>query len=405
MAAQTGSIAGPSPRLTQRPRLNARALVSLIRETLSEWSEDKAPRLGAALAYYTVFSIAPLLVIAVAVAGLLFDPAEAERALLGQLGGLVGASGADLIGEMLAATRKPGAGILASILGIVGLLLGAMGAFGQLQDALNTIWEVKPKEGRGLRGLIHDRLLSLSMVVTVGFLLMVSLVVSTVLAAVGTFVGGWLPESVLLLNIVNFLLSLIVITVLFALLFKYVPDVKMAWNDVWLGAAVTAVLFTIGKTAIGLYLGNAAVTSSYGAAGSLVVLLLWVYYSTQILFLGAEFTQVYANQFGSRVAPADNAVAVGEAARKEEGLERDPKSTGPAPATAPLDPDLDTLPVVGPFVALKRDGEPQPVVGRALPAREPSGSVWAALVTFLGGLGFGLIMSLQYKPGRSRRRH
>ena len=392
----------------QRSRLTAWALLSLVRETWSEWSEDKAPRLGAALAYYTIFSVAPLLVIAVAFAGLVFDPAEAERAVLGQIGGLVGQAGADLVGTMLAGARRPGTSLISSTLGVIGVLLGAMGAFGQLQDALNTIWEVKPKPGRGIRGIIQDRLLSLGMVLTVGFLLLVSLVVSTALSALGNFVGGGITEWSWLLNGVNIVTSLSVITVLFALMFKYVPDVKMAWRDLWLGAFITALLFTVGKAAIGLYLGNAAVTSTYGAAGSLVVLLLWVYYSAQIFFLGAEFTQVYANRFGSRVVPEENAMPIGEGERAEEGMTRETGDRAPTrPAAVPM-PAGETLPVVGPHEAL-------PAVQPALVAGQPHAlSVRArtratALVTFAAGLGLGALVALQASEAApreaNRRRH
>jgi membrane protein len=394
----TLSKTGPAriPRRNQRPRFSARALVQLIRETFAEWSEDKAPRLGAALAYYGVFSLAPLLVIAVAVAGLVFDPAEAERAVLSQLGGLVGTSGADLVGTMLAAARKPGAGLVASLLGVVGLVFGAMGAFAQLQDAMNTIWEVKPKPDQGLVGMLRNRIFSLTMVLTVGFLLLVSLVISTALSAVGNWVGGWLPQTEWLLGLINFVISLGAITVLFALMFKYVPDVKMAWSDVWLGAVVTAVLFTVGKTAIGIYLGNAGVTSTYGAAGSLVVLLLWVYYSAQVFFLGAEFTQVYANQYGSRVAPDDDALPISETERQQEGLARDGGKKGqPQPGLAVagrVAPGLS--PVVGPYVALPGAAHAL-VPGRPATAAERGRNYVTALATFVGGLGLGLIVAFQ----------
>jgi membrane protein len=382
----------------------------MIRETFSEWSEDKVPRLGAALAYYAVFSLAPLLVIAIAVASLVFDQAEVQRGVVEQVGGLVGSEGAGLVETMIQNAQRPGTGLLATILGVGGLLLGALGAFGQLQDALNTIWEVKPKPGGGVLAILRDRLLSLSMVLVVGFLLLVSLVVSAGLSAVGNFVAGLLPESELLLQVLNFVLSFVVITVLFALMFKYMPDAKIAWGDVWIGAAITALLFTIGKVLIGLYLGNASVTSSYGAAGSLAVLLLWMYYSAQIFFLGAEFTQVYANRFGSRVVPAENAVRVTAEDRAQQGIPKEGQTAAdagraetaeteaPGTALAPLAAQAlsggVTLPVVGPYVALQqkpdrlaRGEETLPIVG--------ANPVLSALVTFAAGLGTGAIVALQ----------
>jgi membrane protein len=324
-----------------------------------------------------------------------------------QVGGLVGSEGAGLIETMIQSAQQPGTGMVATILGVIGLLLGALGAFGQLQDALNTIWEVKPKPGGGVLAILRDRLLSLGMVLVVGFLLLVSLVVSAGLAAVGNFMAGLLPDSELLLQVLNFVLSFAVITVLFALMFKYLPDAKIAWGDVWIGAAITALLFTIGKVLIGLYLGNASVTSSYGAAGSLAVLLLWMYYSAQIFFLGAEFTQVYANRFGSRVVPAENAERVTAEDRAEQGIPKEgqtaartgqakAESTGTAltPATGRALSGGVTLPVVGPYVALEqrpdhlaRGPETLPIVG--------SNPVLAALVTFLAGLGAGAVVALQ----------
>ena len=383
-------------RLAQarRPRFSAGEAFKLARTTLKEWSEDKVPRLGASLAYYTVFSIAPMLVIAIAIAGLVFDPAEVQRAVLSQMGGLVGPDGAELIRTMLESAQNLGTGLLAAGLGLVTLVLGALGAFGQLQDALNTIWEVKPRPGRGLRGILQDRLLSLSMVLVVGFLLLVSLVLSTALSAVGGVVGGLLPESELLLSIINFGLSFVVITVLFALMFKYLPDAKINWRDVWIGAAITALLFTLGKQLIGLYLGNASVTSSYGAAGSLVVLLLWVYYSAQIFLLGAEFTQVYANQYGSRVRPAENAVAVTDLERAKQGI----------PHSAPAPEGERSLGVGAPGQRMPQARQ----TGETRPAAEtpPEPSYLVALVTFIVGLGAGATLAGRRDVdarGRSRR--
>lgn len=286
--------------------LNRSNLKFLLTQTFKEWQEDNASRLAAALAYYTVFSIPPLLIIAIAIAAQIFDQTAVQQQITNQMQSLIGDSGAQVVEAILENSSQAGESIWAAIISVVTLLLGASGVFGELHSTLNAIWEVQARPGRGLLGTIKDRFFSFTMVLGVGFLLLVSLVVSAGLAAVNEFVTGALPGLVILAQAINFLVSFGIITVLFALVFKVVPDVKIAWRDVWVGAVVTAFLFTVGKFAIGLYLGNSAPGSTYGAAGSLIVLLLWVYYSAQILFLGAEFTQVYANKFGSHiVADAD----------------------------------------------------------------------------------------------------
>ncbi len=302
--------------------MNPTAVWSLLRETFNDWSEDRAPRLAAALAYYTVFALAPLLIIVIAIAGLFFGETEVRDSILSQVGGLIGENGREAIDAMIQGARKPAAGIIATVIGVVTLLLAAGGLFGQLQDALNTIWEVQPKPGRGIMGTIKDRFLSFSMVLGVGFLLLVSLMISAALSAVGTLVAGDAYAETLLWQLVNFVVSFVATTLLFAMIFKILPDVKIAWRDVAIGAVATAALFALGRFAISLYLGKAAPESTYGAAGSLVALLLWVYYSAQILFMGAEFTQVYAKTYGSRIQPAENAVPVTEDARAEQGMPR-----------------------------------------------------------------------------------
>ncbi len=296
---------------------------TLVTETFQEWQQDKASRLAAALSYYTIFSLPPLLVLVLAIAGQVYDRAAAQERLQAQTGQLIGDSGAEGIGMILENASDPQAGLVAGIISIVTLLLGASGAFGQLQDAMNTVWEVQPKPGRGILGTLRDRFFSFTMVLGVGFLLLVSLVLSTALAALGEFVGGLLPlEAVLVARVINFVISFIVTVLLFALIFKVVPDVEIEWRDVILGAVVTAVLFAIGRWAIGLYLGQSATASAFGAAGSIIVILVWVYYAAQILFLGAEFTQVYANRYGSRIRPAENAVPVTDEARAQQGIPR-----------------------------------------------------------------------------------
>jgi membrane protein len=296
---------------------------ALIKQTFSDWSEDKAPELGAALAFYTALSIAPLLVIMLAVAALAFhgDSAAAQTRFLAEMKSMVGDEGANALKDMLDSAQKPKEGTIATVLSGIVLLFGASGVFGQLQSSMNTIWEVKPKPNRGVWGMIRDRFLSFAMVLGIAFLLLVSLVLSAAVSALGEMIR--LPESMAwLAQALNFAVSLLVITLLFAMMFKLLPDVKIAWRDVWLGAAITAVLFTLGKFAIGLYLGQSAMSSSYGVAGSFVVLLVWVYYSAQIFFFGAEFTQVYANSYGAKIVPAENAVPVTERDRAQEGRVR-----------------------------------------------------------------------------------
>jgi membrane protein len=272
---------------------------------------DQAPTLGAALAYYTIFSLAPLLVITISIAGLAFGREAAEGQIFDQLRGLLGEeSGRAMQVIVQNASQEPKTGVLATIIGFALLLFGASGVFGQLQTSLNAIWGVQPKPGRGILGIIHDRILSFGFILVVGFLLLVSLLLTAAISFAGQRFGEMIVGMEALVQLLNTILSLAVITLLFAMMFKFLPDAKIAWRDVWIGAFITALLFTIGKFALGVYLGRSGVASSYGAAGSLIVLLLWVYYSSQIVFFGAEFTQVYANRFGSHVSPANNAIAV-----------------------------------------------------------------------------------------------
>lgn len=298
-------------------------ILTLIRQTFQEWNEDKAPRLAAALSYYTIFSLAPLLVLVIAITGFIVGNNDAIRVeLVRQVHGLVGQQGADAVNELIANANRPQEGALATIIGVITLLIGATGVFGQLQESLNTIWEVKPKQGRGIKGVLKNRLLSFTMVLGVSFLLLVSLVVSTALSVINNYFTDLLGSIGPLVQVLNIVLSIGVITLIFALIFKILPDVAIRWSDVWLGALVTAVLFTIGRTLISIYLGSSATASTYGAAASLVILLLWVYYSAQILFIGAEFTQVYARQRGSRITPVATAIPVTESERAHQGIAR-----------------------------------------------------------------------------------
>ncbi len=296
-------------------------IVGLLKETFQEWQEDKTSRLAAALAYYTVFSLSPLLIIAIAVAGAVFGEEAAEGEIKKQIGGLVGPAGATVIEEAIKHASQPDVSSIASLISVVVLLFGASGVFAELQDSLNTVWEVQPKPGRGFMGFIRKRILSFSAVLGIGFLLMVSLIVSAILSGLSAYMSHLIPGVDFLWGILNFVISFGVITLLFALIYKFLPDVKITWNDVLIGAIITALLFTIGKTVLGRYLGG-SIGSAYGAAASLVVVLAWVYYSAQILFFGAEFTQVYARRYGSKIVPDEHAEFVTEEARAKQGMTR-----------------------------------------------------------------------------------
>ena len=354
--------------------MNPKAVFGLLKDTYNDWSEDKAPRLGASLAYYTVFSLAPLLLIVIAIAGLAFGQEAAQGQIVAQIGGLVGQESGEAIQEMIQGARRPRTGIIATAIGIATLLFGASGVFGALQDALNTIWEVQPKPGRGVLGLIQDRFVSFTMVFGIGFLLLVALVVSAGLAALGELLGGLLPVPELVLQLVNLIISFGIITL----------------------------LFIIGKVLLGLYLGKSDTGAAYGVAGSLIIILLWVYYASQILFFGAEFTQVYANKYGSRVVPDEDAVPVTEEARAEQGMPRREEGAlgvvaaqekpGARPATSDT---RAAMPVTGPQPGQQRVYKYYGVA---------AGAAW---LTFIAGLlvgGAGSIVGLIVGAVRSLRR-
>jgi membrane protein len=285
---------------------SGRSIFTLLKESAKDWSTDHAPRLGAALAFYTIFSLAPLITIVISIASLWFSE-NASGQIFHQLGSVVGQDTAQSLQNMLVQPGKKGSGIFTVISSGVMLLLGATGVFVQLQDALNEIWEVKPKPGAGIMGFIRHRLLSVAMVLGIGFLLLVSLLLTTAMAALSKYFGHWMGDAAWLWEVVNTVMTFGIITGLFGLMFKYLPDAKICWKDVWFGALVTAFLFTIGKFGLGLYLGKSSVASTYGAAGALIIVLLWVYYSAQILFFGAELTQQHAAMAGRRVTPSDHA--------------------------------------------------------------------------------------------------
>lgn len=274
--------------------MQLQALPTLLKRSFSDWSDDNAPRLGAALAFYTILSISPLVILALAIVSLVFDRSSAQGHLLSQVQSTVGPEGRDAVQAMLASGQKASQGILATAIGFITLVFGASGVFGELRGALNTIWDAEPKESSGVWGMLRERFFSIGMVFSVGFVLLVSLVVSAGLAAMTKFFSGLLPIPPIVLSGVNFLVSLAGITLVFAMILKYVPETKVEWRDVRNGAFATALLFVIGKSVLGLYLGKASPGSAYGAAGSLVVMVVWIYYSAQIFFFGAEFTHVYA---------------------------------------------------------------------------------------------------------------
>jgi membrane protein len=308
----------------------------LVREAASEWSNDKAPRLGAALSYYTIFSLAPVLLLVIAVAGLVFGNRAAEGKIVDQFGGLLGTEAAKVIQTMLERVSNRGRGILATVIGSVTLIVGATGVMVELQDALNTVWKVVARPGRGLTRILRDRLLSFGIVLGFGFLLLVSLVLSAALAVLDSWVGGLIPGWVVVGYVLGYGISLGLVALVLAAIFKILPDVKMSWSDVWVGAVVTSVLFHAGKFGISVYVGKAGIASTFGAAGALAVVLVWVYYSALIVLYGAEFTRVYANRHGSHVVPDDNAIQVPETPLARAAMEKKIKN-GEIPSSARVD--------------------------------------------------------------------
>ena len=289
-----------------------RRWISILKDTGEEWYDDGAPRLAASLAYYTLLSIAPLSLLCVAIVGFFFGDEAARGQVAGQVATVTGPEAGKAIQNVILNAHDAKAGIVSTILGIVLLFVGASGVFGELQTALNSIWDVKPKPDRGWQGFVRDRFLSFTMVLGVAFMLLVSLFVSAALSSVGRVLSDSLPGGAGVWQVLNFALSLGIIAVLFTLIFKVVPDVRVRWRDVFVGGLVTALLFSIGKLLLGLYLGRSSVASAYGAAGSVVAFVVWVYYASQILFLGAEFTQVYARTLGKPIAPSTHAVRAHE---------------------------------------------------------------------------------------------
>lgn len=281
--------------------MNVKQAWKLTKQSVASWSEDYAPSMGAALSYYTLFSIAPLLIIVISVAGLFFGADAVRGVIFAQLQSLMGTEGAQAIKEMLAISQDAETGGIAAIVGAVGLLIGATTVFNELQNALDRIWRAPaPVKSSGVWNLLRTRLLSFGIILAVAFLLTVSLVTSAALATIGKWWGTWFGGWEVLAYVMDIVVNLGLLTAVFALIYKMIPRVHVGWHDVWIGAAVTSLLFVLGKFLIGLYLGKSDMTSSFGAAGSMVLVMVWVYYSSQIFLFGAEFTWVYANLYGSR---------------------------------------------------------------------------------------------------------
>jgi membrane protein len=293
-------------------KLKTQDVKKLLKKTFSEWSDDKAPKMAAALAYYAVFSMGPLLLIAVSVASVFFGAEAARGELFSQISSLIGPATAEAISGMLKSMQQHQSTGATALVGIGTLLVTASGVFAELQDSLNKIWNVRPAKSVGFTGMIKKRLLSFGMVFSIGFLLLVSLILTSLLEVGLKYLGGLIPGAQFIWQAVSFVVSFSLVTVLFASMYRYLPDAKIAWRDLWTGSAITAALFTLGKFGISLYLAHSATASAFGAAASLVILLLWVYYSAQIFFFGAEFTRIYANDFGLGIIPRVGATKVNE---------------------------------------------------------------------------------------------
>jgi membrane protein len=305
----------------------------LIKDTVAGFLNDEALSRAASIAYFTIFSIAPLLLIVIAVAGLVFGREAAQAAIMGQFSGLMGKGSGDALQSMLqsAGSQSQKSGTIATIIGVVTLLITASGAFGEIQTALNKIWKAEPKAG--LTRLVRARIASMGLVMTLGFLLVVSLAVSAGIAAFGHWMEGSFPGAKVLMAIVNFVITLALLSVVFAAIYKFLPDKQIAWRDVAVGAVVTALLFTIGKSLIGIYIGSTNIAESYGTAGSLIVILVWIYYSTVTFLLGAEFTRAYAERFGSHAARPETEAAPAAASRPQPAPEPQPALANASPAT------------------------------------------------------------------------
>jgi membrane protein len=363
----------------------------LLKRTAFEWSEDKATKMAASLAYYTATSIAPLVVAVLGIAALVARNKITPQRLHDELQQLTSKDVADVLNSIIFNAKTGHNGLLATLFGIIVAIISASSLFGELQDSLNTIWEVKPKPNRGIMGIIHDRFLTMTMVLGIAFLLLVSTVLTSVITGLsGAFFGGLFGNlsSDLTKDIVMAITILIttgIVTVLFAAIFKLLPDVIVSWRDVWLGGFLTAVLFEVGKWGLSEYIGRAAPGSAFGTLGAIVVMLIWVYYSAQILFFGAEFTQVYANQYGSHVVPAANAEPLTEDMRRQAGMPHAPDSAS--------HPDRKPAPPARP----PRRRPVPPALPVARPATPKSGAVLLAAAPVAVGVVLGRFAFLRYK--------
>lgn len=311
----------------------------LLKETFTNFMEDKALRLSAAIAYYSIFSLAPLLIIAISVAGIFLGPEAVSGHLSKELSSYVGPKAAEAVQSMVKSASKPGSGVIGSIIGGITLLVGATGIFGQLKDALNTIWEVKPKEGgNAIKSFIMERVLSFGMILIIGFLLLTSLLLTAALAGMSGYLENVIKMPAFVWGIAAFVISFSVVTLLFAFIFKFLPDARIKWAHVWIGAALTALMFEVGKFGLSFYLGQESTASAYGAAGSVVLLLLWIYYASSILLFGAEFTQVYAKAKGGAIEPKPNAELVNKEDRAQQGMEPETAKANPATDEAKTGP-------------------------------------------------------------------
>jgi len=362
--------------------MKIKSAFNIIKGTAAEFGEDNVLRLSAALAYYAIFSIGPLLAIVVGLAGLAFGNEHVSHQIHQSLQGMLGENSAKTIDSMMTA-RSHSKSLLTTIIGVVALLFGAAGVFGQLQDSLNTIWEVKAKPGAGIWGLVRQRFLSFSMILGIGFLLLVSLALSTALGALAGMLNNMIPMGDLVAHAIDFIVSFGVVTLLFAMIFKYLPDVRIPWSKVWIGAIVTALLFTLGKYLLGLYLGRASTSSAYGAAGSVIVILMWVYYASVIVLAGAEFTQVYAKRTGAKIVPDKYAVPVTKEERAEEGIPKD-KTDAKKPQAHPK--PGEHLPAGAPAFAARTTSGKRPISEDAFDV---------AWVTFATGCIVGALLRIR----------
>ena len=365
----------------------------MIKATMAAWLDDYAPSMGAALAYYTVFSLAPLLVIVISVAGLIFGADAARGQIFAQINGLMGAEAAKGIQDLLSSVSKPSTGILGTALGVVFLLIGATSVFGELQDALDRIWRAPARaKAGGLMTLVRTRLLSFGMILGIAFLLMVSLVAGAGIAALGKWWGGWFESWEVLAQIINTAVGFLLTMAVFGLIYKLMPRVKVSWGDVWVGAAVTALLFTVGRFMISQYIGKTGVASGFGAAGSVAVIFVWVYYSAQIFLVGAEFTWVYAQRFGSR---RDHAEPTAEVAQTTPPVPERNVAGAPVPAVVGLHVEGGLAPE--PTSALAPGAE-----NELRPSRQRQSAV---LVPVIAGaaIGAAIVLAWPYSHRRCNR--